>query len=72
MNPLDNFFIIGGIVLIIASIVGIYAFAGWLLSWSWNLLVPLFWAKAPHLTVWMGIAAIILLSAIGRLFGSKS
>lgn len=42
--------------------------SGFLLMWAWNLVAPVFWPSAPHITFWMAVAINVILSAIGGAF----
>jgi hypothetical protein len=38
------------------------------LAWSWNFVMPLFWAGAPQITWLHALGVTVLLSAIGGIF----
>lgn len=59
-------FILGAVIgLIITIIVGlIFVVSGVVTAWAWNLIVPLFWKAAPHLTWLHGIALGLLLGLL--------
>jgi hypothetical protein len=67
-------FILGAIlgVIIFLAIIGLWlagiAISSVILTWAWNLVVPIFWKTAPHLTFWVGCGIVILLGFLGRMF----
>lgn len=53
--------IIGCIAIVVVALA-----VGALMFWGlWNWIAPVFWAGAPHLSIWQALGAWLLLSAIG-------
>jgi hypothetical protein len=44
----------------------------WMIMMLWNWLAPIFWAAAPHLTLFQSIGVWLFLSILGGFFRSSS
>ena len=53
------------IPVLIALVVGLSAFSGWVFMSLWNFAAPVFWPAAPHLTFYVAWAASFLIGCIG-------
>lgn len=62
---------LGGLVVIlmaISFIVGLWALGMLIFMWAWNLIMPLLWHGAPHITFIQAIAIGIILGLVKGLF----
>jgi len=61
------FVLAGGILLVL----GLYALSGVIIMWAWNMLLHGIF-NLPIINFWQGLAASLILSAVGGFFKAKS
>jgi len=59
------------LIAIVAFIISYIFVFPLLLCWAWNLVAPVFWVTAPHLSYWQAFAITIIAGFIGGIFSRK-
>lgn len=58
--------VVGALALTLVGVVTILY--SWVVAWAWNALVPMLWHGAPHITWLHGLASLVIIGVIGKLF----